>query len=229
MIHDKILYIRKINNEISKSNITFITGQTKAAQVHVCFVLLLFVCIFAYAHVYSKTICARVIKSICIGPKFIAGVPLSQAAPAYLITAHHLCAFLVYFSRWLCGGFQQKINKYQTLFFCSSLTNPPPLHWLLYSHMKYPLVQSLSRFTETGFVHSKRNHFFFCRRVLTISIQPQSTRGYGHLSRPGSQCLWTGLLNARLTLAGRQRRLTGHKYLCNKLSYRDVSFCRFFL
>jgi len=26
----------------------------------------------------------------------IAGVPKSQAAPVYLITAHHLCAFLMY-------------------------------------------------------------------------------------------------------------------------------------
>ena len=99
MIHDKILYIRKINNEISKSNITFITSQTKSAHVHVCFVLLSFVCIFAYAHVYLKTICARIIKSIFIGPKSIAGVPVSQASLAYLITAHHLCAYLLYLAR----------------------------------------------------------------------------------------------------------------------------------
>jgi hypothetical protein len=26
---------------------------------------------------------------------------LSQAAPAYPITAHHLCAFLLYLARWL--------------------------------------------------------------------------------------------------------------------------------
>ena len=37
----------------------------------------------------------------------IAGVPSSQALPGYLITAHHLCAFLLYLARWLCGG----INK----------------------------------------------------------------------------------------------------------------------
>jgi len=34
---------------------------------------------------------------------------------------------------------------------------------------------------------------------------------------------------ARPKLAGSQRRLTGHKYLRNKLSHRDVSSCRFFL
>jgi len=77
MIHDKILHIRKINNEISKSNITFITSQTKSAHVHVCFVLLSFVCMFAYAHVYFKTICESIIKSIFIGPKSIARVPQS--------------------------------------------------------------------------------------------------------------------------------------------------------
>ena len=35
---------------------------------------------------------------------------------------------------------------------------------------------------------------FFFRGVLTTLIQPQSTRGCGHLSGPGSQCLGTGLL-----------------------------------
>jgi len=99
MIHDMILYVRKIHNEISKSNITFITSQTKSAHVHVYFVLLLFVCIFAYALVYFKTICECIIKSISIGPMSIAGVPLSQTAPAYLITAHHLCASLLYLAR----------------------------------------------------------------------------------------------------------------------------------
>jgi hypothetical protein len=39
---------------------------------------------------------------------------------------------------------------------------------------------------------------------------------------------WDGTINARPTLAGQQRRLTGHKYLRNQLSHRDVSSCRFF-
>ena len=38
-----------------------------------------------------------------------------------------------------------------------------------------------------------------------------------------------GAITARPKLPGRQRRLTGHKYLRNKLSHRDVSSCRFFL
>jgi len=37
----------------------------------------------------SPTICECIIKSIIIGPRSIAGVPLSQVAPAYLITAQH--------------------------------------------------------------------------------------------------------------------------------------------
>ena len=39
------------------------------------------------------------VKSVFIGPRSIAGVPLSQAASAYIITAHHLCAFLLYLAR----------------------------------------------------------------------------------------------------------------------------------
>ena len=41
--------------------------------------------------------------------------------------------------------------------------------------------------------------------------------------------IYIGSITARPMLAGRQRRLTGHKYLHNKLSHRDVSSCRFFL
>ena len=54
-----------------------------------------FVCISAYANVYSKT----TIKKQNIKKILVAGVPKSQAAPAYLITAHHLCAFLMYLAR----------------------------------------------------------------------------------------------------------------------------------
>jgi len=35
-------------------------------------------------------------------------VPESQAALAYLITALHLCAFLMQLARKLCGGLKQK-------------------------------------------------------------------------------------------------------------------------
>ena len=54
-----------------------------------------FVCISAYANVYSKT---TIIKQN-IKIKLTAGVPKSQAAPVYLITAHHLCVFLRYLPR----------------------------------------------------------------------------------------------------------------------------------
>ena len=54
-----------------------------------------FVCISAYANAYFKTtIIKQNIKIV-----LIAGVPKSQAAPVYLITAHHLCAFLMYLAR----------------------------------------------------------------------------------------------------------------------------------
>ena len=43
----------------------------------------------AYANVYFKTICNVnvYVKSIFMGSRSTAGVPLSQAAPAFLITA----------------------------------------------------------------------------------------------------------------------------------------------
>jgi len=41
-------------------------------------------------------------------PKSIAGLPSSQALPGYLITVHHLCAFLLYLECYLCGGITTK-------------------------------------------------------------------------------------------------------------------------
>jgi len=66
-----------------------------------------FVCISAYANFHSKT----TIKKQKIKIILIAGVPKSQAAPVYLIAAHHLCAFLMYLARYLCGGFKQTKQK----------------------------------------------------------------------------------------------------------------------
>ena len=54
-----------------------------------------FVCISAYANAYSKTLILKQNIKIIL----IAGVPKCQAAPVYLITAHHLCAFLMYLAR----------------------------------------------------------------------------------------------------------------------------------
>ena len=60
-----------------------------------CFVPRLFLCLRMrmstskqYANIY--------VKSKFIGLRSIAGVPLNQTAPAYLLTAHNLCAFLLY-------------------------------------------------------------------------------------------------------------------------------------
>ena len=59
------------------------TIENKSAHVHVCFFLLYFVCISAFAHVYFKTtIIKQNIKII-----LIAGLPSSQALPGFLITA----------------------------------------------------------------------------------------------------------------------------------------------
>ena len=73
----------------------------------ICSITRLLVCVrmrmstsIQYANVY--------VKSLLIGPRSSAGVPLSQAAPAYLITVHYLCAFLLYLARWLCGGLNKK-------------------------------------------------------------------------------------------------------------------------
>jgi len=71
-----------------------------------CSIPSLFVCLLMQMSTYAN-VC---VKSIFIGPRSIAGVPLSQAAPAYLITAHHLCAFLLYLARQQCGGFPKRKN-----------------------------------------------------------------------------------------------------------------------
>ena len=63
-----------------------------------CSIPRLFVCLRMRMSI-SKQFANIYVKSIFIGPRSIAGVPLSQAAPAYLITAHHLCAFLLYLAR----------------------------------------------------------------------------------------------------------------------------------
>ena len=83
------------NNEMSKSNIKFITIQNNLFFFMRVLSYSSYVCIYAYANVYLQTtIIKQNIKII-----LIAGVPKSQAAPVYLITAHHLCAFLMYLAR----------------------------------------------------------------------------------------------------------------------------------
>jgi len=49
-------------------------------------------CVFCSFSVLSVYMCVRMPLSL----RSIAGVPPSQALPGYLITTHHLCAFLMY-------------------------------------------------------------------------------------------------------------------------------------
>ena len=82
---------------------------------------------------------------------------------------------------------------------------------------------------------------------MSFTVRPHQTRpncffrGFSqHSSVAVHARVWTpagtglstprdGAIIARPKLPGRQRRLTGHKYLRNKLSHRDVSSCKFFL
>jgi len=76
---------------MSESNMEFITIQNKSALVHVCFVLLSFVCISAYANVYFKTtIIKQNIKIV-----LIAGVPRARRFRASLLLRLYLCALLM--------------------------------------------------------------------------------------------------------------------------------------
>jgi len=83
------------NNEMSKSNTIVITIQNKFLFFMCVLFHASFVGIYACANFYFKT---TIIKQT-IGIILHAGVPMSQAAPGYLITAHHLCAFLLYLAR----------------------------------------------------------------------------------------------------------------------------------
>jgi len=60
-----------------------------------------FVCMSAYANVFFTTICEclRQINIPISGVNCGSAVRFGQAVPAYLITAHHLCAFLMYLAR----------------------------------------------------------------------------------------------------------------------------------
>jgi len=66
----------------------------------------------AYANVVFTTICKCYVKSKfhMSGVHCESAVRFGQAVPAYLITAHHLCAFLLYLLR---GCFQNKVAVWQ--------------------------------------------------------------------------------------------------------------------
>ena len=79
------------HNKMSNSNIKFLKYQIFKKKFMCVLFFSSFVCTYAYANVYFKTTIIKQTMKIIL----LAGVPMSQAAPAYLITAHHLCAFLM--------------------------------------------------------------------------------------------------------------------------------------
>ena len=88
------------------------------------------------------------------------------------------------------------------------------------SHLTHPSL-------ELGLSVPNATNFFpgDSHNILPVTVHARAWTPVGTgLSRPRD-----GAIMARPKLAGRQRRLTGHKYLRNKLSHRDVSSCRFFL
>jgi len=70
-----------------------------------------------------------------------------------------------------------------------------------------------------------RPKFFFSGVLTSVAVHARVWTPVGtRLSTPRD-----GAIMTRPKLVGRQRRLTGHKYLRNKLSHMDVSSYRFFL
>jgi len=103
----------------------------------------------------------------------------------------------------------------------STQTHPSPHIWNTPSFS--PLAGSL----ESGSSAPNATNFFsggsHNNHAAAVHARVWTPVGTG-LSTPRD-----GAIMARPKLAGRQRRLTGHKYLCNKLSLRDVSSYKFFL
>jgi len=103
----------------------------------------------------------------------------------------------------------------------SPKTHPSPHIW------NTPLFSPLAGSLELGSSVPNATNFFsggsHNTHPAAVHARVWTPVGTG-LSTP-----WDGAIMARPKLAGRQRRLTGHKYLRNKLSHRDVSSCRFFL
>jgi len=68
-----------------------------------------------YKYIYFKT------TFMC--PRSIAEVPSSQALPGFLITAPHLCAFLLSLVRYLCGDQKKKRAQGEAGFYINKQTN----------------------------------------------------------------------------------------------------------
>jgi len=95
MIHDKIHDKHKFINKLKNQTLNLLQFITNLVLCVCVLFYSSFVCISVYANVYIKTtIIKQNIKII-----LIAGLPKSQAAPVYPITAHSLCASLMYLAR----------------------------------------------------------------------------------------------------------------------------------
>jgi len=95
MIHDKIHEKHKFINKLKHETLNLLQFITNLVLCVCVLFFSSFVCVSAYANVYIKTtIMKQNIKMI-----LIAGVPKSQAALVYLITSHHLGAFLMNLAR----------------------------------------------------------------------------------------------------------------------------------
>ena len=93
----------EMNNEIDKEQLQEIRQIRKLIAVpgvQCPSMLRVYGCVFCSIFLQSVYMCVRMPLSLIS----IAGVPSSQALPGYLITAHHLCTFLMYLARQLCGG-----------------------------------------------------------------------------------------------------------------------------
>jgi len=106
-----------------------------------------------------------------------------------------------------CFLFFDAFSDHACVFLCVSM------------HLKHPLFQSLSRFTENGFVHAKRDQFFFFRGFSQHSSDAVHARMWTPVGT-GLSTPRNGVIMGRPILGGRPRRLTGHKYLRNKSSHR---------
>jgi len=93
-----LILIYEINNEIHEEQIQQIRQNRMLIAVPGVwcpFMLRVYRCVFCFVSLLFVYMCVRMPLSL----KSIVGVPLSQVLPGYLITAHHLCAFLLYLAR----------------------------------------------------------------------------------------------------------------------------------
>ena len=110
-LHEIILIqMYEMNTELGKEQIRQICQNRKLiAVLVVCcpFMLHVYGCVFCSISLLSVYMCVR----MPLSSRSIAGVPSSQALPGYLITAHHLCAFLLYLRASCVAAWQEQKTK----------------------------------------------------------------------------------------------------------------------